>query len=216
MAALVKLPLKPWQQPKVSLCWRDLTAIGADSPYATNESVLERGVCVCHFCVQEGKEKYLTFCTPRKNVQDASALMLVLNFICSAASEGLCTVKTLIISLGLLPWKHNLWTCKFCLPGGNQCMVSWSLLDTWFVFFPSVLQTSIFMHCEAWSIEISPAPGSWTGLKRHFFSRKKGMILGCDPDLHLSLEAWIYLCFTCTDPHNSWKDLCFFRTNMGQ
>lgn len=72
------------------------------------------------------------------------------------------------------------------------------------------------MHCEACAIEISPAPRSWTSLKRHFFSKKKGMILSCNPDLHLNLEAWIYLYFTCTDPRNSWKDLCFFRTNKGQ
>lgn len=136
MAALVKLPLKPLQQPTVSLCWRDLTAIGTNNPYGTAESVLEGGVHVFHLCVQERREKSLILCTPRKNVQDVSAVLLVLNFICSAASEGLCTVKTLIISLGFLPWKHNLWTCKFCLPGGNQCVVSWNLFDTWFVAFP--------------------------------------------------------------------------------
>lgn len=48
--------------------------------------------------------------------------------------------------------------------------------------FSSVLQTSIFLHCEACAAEISPDPHSWTSLKRHFFSRKKGMILSCNPD----------------------------------
>lgn len=77
-------------------------AIGTNNPYATTESVLEAGVHVFHLCGQERRKKSLIFCTPRKNIQDVSALLLVLNFTCSAASEGLCTVKTLIISLGLL------------------------------------------------------------------------------------------------------------------
>lgn len=65
--------------------------------------MLEEGVHVFHLCVQERREKSLVFCTPRKNIQDVSVLLPVLNFTCRAASEGLCTVKPLIISLGLLP-----------------------------------------------------------------------------------------------------------------
>lgn len=103
MTVLVKLPLEPWQQPKVSLRWRDLTAIGTNNPYATTESVLEGRVHVFHLCEQERGEKSLIFCTPRKNIQDVSVFLLVLSFTCSEASEGLCTVKPLIISLGLLP-----------------------------------------------------------------------------------------------------------------
>lgn len=129
------------------------------------------------------------------------------------ASEGLCSVKTLLISLGLFPWKH-LWTCEFCLPGDNQCIVYFKLSDIGFVFFfSSVLFIRVFLHCKACAIEIRPAPSCWTNQKRHFWSRKKGIVVNCNPNLHLNLEAWISLYFTCTDSHNTWKDLCFFMTN---
>lgn len=127
---------------------------------------------VFHLYIQERWEKSLIFCTSRKSTQDINTLLSVLIFICSAASEHLCMVKTLL-SLGLLSWDHKLWTCKFCLPTGK---LVWQFKSLWHMV--CFCQCSSDKHSLAsWGLCNRDKP-SLTLLnkpeKTFFSSRKKG------------------------------------------
>lgn len=181
----MKLLLKPWQQPKVSLCWRDLTAVGTNNPYATTESVL-RKECVFFTCVYKKEGKNL-FCTSRKSIQDVNSLLFVLNFTCSAASQGFCMVEARL-SLRLLSWDHELWTCKFCLPGGKLVCQ-----------FKSLWHMVCFCQCSSgkhslalWGLcnRDKPSLTLLTKPEMTFFHQERRDDSKLQSRLHLNLEAW--------------------------
>lgn len=164
--ALIKA-LKPWEQPEVSLCWRDLTAIGTTT-YATSGAVLEGGVPVFHFCVQERRRKALIFCTPRKKQSWWQCLVACIEFYLQCWLLRSLYSKNSHNLFRIAPLKAQplnlqvLFAKRQSMPGQLE-----SLWHTVCVF-SSGLQTSISLSCEACAGELSPAPPSWKRLKRKF------------------------------------------------
>lgn len=149
----------------------------------------------------------------QKKNQHISTSLPVSNFTCRKGLRRSLFSKNTPHQFRIVSMKTplNLWIL-FARRQSMHCLFQ-TLWYRIFFFFSSVLFIRVFLHCKACAIEIRPAPSCWTNQKRHFWSRKKGIVVNCNPNLHLNLEAWISLYFTCTDSHNTWKDLCFFMTN---
>lgn len=151
-----------------------------------------RGRSACFSLVYTRKrEKSLILCTSRKSIQDVNTFLFVLNFTCSAALEGVCMVKTLIRSLGLLFWDHKLWTCKFCLPGGKLVCQFKSL---WHLVCFS--QCSLDKHSLALRGLCNRDKLSLTLLnkpEKTFFHQERRDDSKLYSRLHLNMEAWTCL-----------------------
>lgn len=80
VATSVRLPLRPWLQSKVSLCWWHLSPDGINNHHATTDSVLEWEVHPYDMCVQGERGKSSAH-SAEKN-QHTSNLLPILNFTC--------------------------------------------------------------------------------------------------------------------------------------